>query len=151
MCTSRSALSLFMSTYCNSEPWRNDPSLVPLPWREIKLPRKLKIGVMWNDGVVTPHPPVRRALEEVSCALRAHGDDFEVVQWTPLNHAKAYDITMGLYFEDGGRAIKKVLEDGDETPVPLTQWLFDNELVKDRSKEEVWAVSSTLNSSPSET
>jgi Asp-tRNA(Asn)/Glu-tRNA(Gln) amidotransferase A subunit family amidase len=133
-----------MSTYCNSAPWQNDPSLVPLPWRDIKLPTKLKIGVMWNDGVVTPHPPVRRALEEVVSTLRAQGDQFEVVQWIPLNHAKAYELSMGLYFEDGGKAIKKVLEDGGETPSPLTQWIFDNELVRDRSKEEVWAVSSDL-------
>jgi Asp-tRNA(Asn)/Glu-tRNA(Gln) amidotransferase A subunit family amidase len=107
----------------------------------MKLPRKLKIGVMWNDGIVTPHPPVRRALEEVVSALDAQGDDFEVVQWTPLDHSRAYEISMGLYFEDGGRAIKNVLEDGGEAPCPLTQWIFDNELVKDRSKEELWAVS----------
>lgn len=141
MCTSRSALSLFMSTYCNAEPWQQDPSLVPLPWRKVELPRKLKIGVMWNDGIVMPHPPVRRALEEVTNALRAHGDQFEVVQWFPLDHSRAYEICMGLYFEDGGKAIKKVLEDGGEQPRPLTQWIFDNELVKDRTKEEVWAVS----------
>ncbi|GKT51991.1 putative amidase [Colletotrichum spaethianum] len=145
MCTSRSALSLFMSTYCNAEPWQQDTSLVPLPWREVKLPRKLKIGVMWNDGIVMPHPPVRRALEEVTRALRAHGDQFELVQWIPLNHSRAYEISMGLYFEDGGNAIKKVLEDGGEEPRPLTQWIFDNELVKDKTKEEVWALKAERN------
>ncbi|GKT96800.1 LOW QUALITY PROTEIN: acetamidase [Colletotrichum tofieldiae] len=134
-----------MSTYCNAEPWQQDTSLAPLPWREVKLPTKLKIGVMWNDGIVMPHPPVRRALEEVTSALRAHGDQFEVVQWIPLNHSRAYEISMGLYFEDGGKAIKKVLEDGGEEPCPLTQWIFDNELVKDKTKEEVWALKAERN------
>ncbi|KAM0234321.1 hypothetical protein ACHAP5_010135 [Fusarium lateritium] len=100
---------------------------------------------MWSDGIVMPHPPVRRALKEVTNALRAHEDQFEVVQWIPLNHSRAYEICMGLYFEDGGKAIKKVLEDGGEEPRPLTQWILDNELVKDRTKEEVWALKAERN------
>lgn len=132
-----------MSTYCNSEPWQSDPALVPLPWRQVSLPRKLKIATMWDDGVVMPHPPIHRALQEVSGALEEHKDDFEVVQWSPLDHARAYEISMGLYFEDGGKTIKKVLEAGNESPRPLTQWIFDNELVKYRTVEEIFTVSSS--------
>lgn len=130
-----------MRTYCNSQPWNNDPALVPLPWREVKLPAKLKIGFLWNDGIVTPHPPVRRALDEVARALRNHPDKFEVVDWIPLDHARCDDIAMGLYFEDGCRGIKEVLKKGGEQPRPLTQWIFDNERVKHKTIEEVWEVS----------
>jgi Asp-tRNA(Asn)/Glu-tRNA(Gln) amidotransferase A subunit family amidase len=110
--TSRLGLTLFMKTYLGHEPWIKDPALVPLPWRQPEIPSRLKIGVMWNDGVVTPHPPVRRALRQVTSALRQFGTLFDVVDWVPFEHDRCWNISMALYFEDGGRAIRRVLEQG---------------------------------------
>jgi amidase len=65
-----------MKTVIDSRPWLKEPSLFPFPWRdevsyiERASGGKLKIGVMWDDGVVKPHPPITRALEEVVQSLR---------------------------------------------------------------------------------
>ncbi|CAF1078987.1 unnamed protein product, partial [Rotaria sordida] len=58
----------------DTEPWLRDPSLVPIPWRSISLNSKnLTIAVMWDDGVVHPHPPVIRALRETVEHLKKSG------------------------------------------------------------------------------
>ncbi|KAF2201094.1 amidase signature enzyme [Delitschia confertaspora ATCC 74209] len=56
--TSLEGIKLFMKTLIDAKPWIREPSL---------LPKKLKVAVMWDDGVVRPHPPVLRALEMVFC------------------------------------------------------------------------------------
>jgi hypothetical protein len=97
---------------------------------------------MWSDDVVTPHPPVTRALQEVCAALRLHPDQFELVDWEPRGHDICWDITQALYFEDGGRAVVKEIVDAGETVMPLTQWLLtDGGNVRYRTAEEVWDVS----------
>jgi hypothetical protein len=141
MSTSRDGLLLFMETYLAHEPWTRDPTLVPLPWRQIKLSSRLKIGIMWDDGVVTPRPPIRRALRQVCAALMECSGRFQAVDWAPVDHDRCGRISMSLYFEDGCRAIKQVLEEGGESPRPLTSWIFQSEDVKYRTIEEVWDVS----------
>ncbi|CAF1329058.1 unnamed protein product, partial [Rotaria sordida] len=70
----REDINLFMKTVLDTEPWLRDPSLVPIPWRSISLNSKnLTIAVMWDDGVVHPHPPVIRALRETVEHLKKSG------------------------------------------------------------------------------
>lgn len=81
---SPSDLSLMMKTLLGSNPWNRDPNVIPLPWRphvtekvsSQVADRKLKFGVMRWDGVVMPHPPIQRVLEETVSKLRSTG--FEV-------------------------------------------------------------------------
>lgn len=53
-----------MKTVLDARPHIEDPALVPIPWRDDVLyltrdgKRRLKVGVMWDDGVVKPHPPI---------------------------------------------------------------------------------------------
>lgn len=35
--------------------------------------RPLKIGIFWNDGMVEPHPPVRRGLRLLDDAVKKAG------------------------------------------------------------------------------
>jgi amidase len=138
--TSRSGLSLFMKSYLHYQPWIKDDSLVPLPWRTVTLPPRLKIAVMWSDGIVTPHPPILRALKHVAQTISHSGLD--VVEWMPEGHDTCWDITQSLYFEDGGRAVEKILNDGEDKMLPLTRWLLkDNTNVKHQTVEEICAVS----------
>jgi amidase len=117
--SSRSGLDLFMETYLSYEPWIKEDSLVPIPWRTVTLPPKLKIAVMWSDNIVTPHPPITRALKEVAKTLRAAGH--EVVDWKPEGHDECWDITQALYFEDGGKNIEEMILKGGEELLPLTK------------------------------
>lgn len=86
------SISLWAEAVVGSQPWITDPKCLPIPWRQIELKRSLKIGILWNDGMVRPTPPVRRALKETAEKLRLAGH--EVVDWEPLGHAQAADILV---------------------------------------------------------
>src|SRR6202000_892872 len=97
LATTLPAISLFMSVCLNYKPWLYDPMLVPIPWREEShfqlnvltgKTKKMKIGVMKWDGVVMPHPPVTRCLDEVVKRLEEHKQEFEVVEWNAWEVAR---------------------------------------------------------------
>lgn len=65
-------------------PWLKDPSCLPMPWNEtcVVQPagRRLRIGITGiNDGLVTVHPPIERALQMTRRALEQAGH--EVIDW----------------------------------------------------------------------
>ncbi|KAF2792864.1 amidase [Melanomma pulvis-pyrius CBS 109.77] len=137
--TSLFGLKLFMKTVINSQPWLNEPALIPIPWREdIQLPsdRPLKIGVLWHDGVVRPHPPITRALHLVASQLKTAG--IEVVDFTPHLHDEAWAILSSLYFPDGGASEAEIMEGSGEPWRPLSKWIIkDNPCVKKLSVGEL--------------
>ncbi len=49
-----------LDVYCRAvvaqEPWRVDPRCLPIPWRDVELPPRLRIAVMRHDGMVRPTP-----------------------------------------------------------------------------------------------
>ncbi|CAG9975284.1 unnamed protein product [Clonostachys byssicola] len=142
---SLSGIELFMKAYLGTEPWIKESYLTPLPWRQIQLPKKLKIGVMWSDGIVKPHPPITRALSLLVNSLKSN-PAFEIVDWKPIDHDKCWDITCALYWEDGGRRLQEVLRCGNEEPLELTKWLLEQPTMKRRTLEEVWALKAARNS-----
>ncbi len=95
--TSLQGCKLFIKTIIDAKPWYKDPSLLPFMWKEENFfhGRKLKVGVLWNDGVVKPHPPVTRALKQVVDKLKANGN-VEVVEWNPYKHDEAWEIIVSL-------------------------------------------------------
>jgi Asp-tRNA(Asn)/Glu-tRNA(Gln) amidotransferase A subunit family amidase len=67
-------LDYFWKAIMSMEPWKYDHTVHPIPWRDVDLSAKpLKWGVMWDDGVVSPSPACKRALEIVVRALSDHG------------------------------------------------------------------------------
>lgn len=53
-----------------------DVSCVPVPWRDVpQTTEKLTFGLLMDDEVVTPHPPVVRALNETVEKLKAAGHE----------------------------------------------------------------------------
>lgn len=79
MASSLATTEYFMEKLLASSPWNVDPSAIPLPWRtELATPptdRKLRLGVVFDDGVVKPQPPVARAMRETVQALREAGHE----------------------------------------------------------------------------
>ena len=64
---------------------------------------------MWDDGVVVPHPPIKRALEMTKSALEKAGhkgffvqvslnctDLMVVIDWTPLKHGLLGNVTVKI-------------------------------------------------------
>jgi amidase len=81
----------------DATPWEEDPKCCPVPWRndvfEEAQSRPLVIAVMRDDGVVKPHPPISRVLDEVAKKLEMAGH--EVVSWTPGDlHQKCINIMV---------------------------------------------------------
>ena len=85
---SSSDLQLMMETLLGSKPWEYDPVVIPLPWRgeeQAEVRRRARtsglcFGVMRWDGVIKPHPPIRRAIEKTVAKLRAEGHEVCLVQ-----------------------------------------------------------------------
>ena len=142
--TSLEGIKLFMKTIIDSKPWLTEPSLVPIPWRDQESyfsnssGKKLKVGVMWHDGVVKPHPPVLRALQEVVGKLK-DAKNVEVVDWKPYKHDEAWNIIASLYFSDGGQEEIATIEASGEPWRPLSKFILkDNPHVKRLNVEEIW-------------
>lgn len=124
MSTSLSGLQLFMKTVLSASPWLTEPALLPIPWRDYNIPtdRPLRIGVLWDDQIVRPHPPITRALKEVSSRLQQTG--IEVVDFKPYLHEEAWAIIASLYFTDGGEADGQAINNSGEPWRPLSEWII---------------------------
>lgn len=100
--TSLQGVKLFMQIVLAYKPWVQDPTLIPLAWREENLnlspagDKKLKIGILWSDGIVKPHPPIQRGLQETANKLKSV-KGIEVVEWTPYKHDLAWEIIVSKY------------------------------------------------------
>ncbi|KAJ4358598.1 uncharacterized protein N0V89_003182 [Didymosphaeria variabile] len=142
--TSLAGVKVFMKTLIDAQPWIREPSLVPLPWKtESQFPIKggnktLKIGVLTDDGVVRPHPPVLRALTSLASKL-ASVPGVEVVPFTPLKHDLAWSIISSLYFADGGAEEKAAIAASGEPWRPLSNFILkENPNVKSLSIAGMW-------------
>ena len=104
--TSAGGLRLAMESILSQEPWLHDPMVHEMPWRDeeekeifdiIKSAdkgKRLAFGVLENDGIVTPLPPVRRAIDMVVKTLEKLGH--KVVKWNPPSHQEGNKILVSL-------------------------------------------------------
>lgn len=101
-------LEFYSKTVVDAKPWHVDPRCLPIPWRTVSLPSKLKIGVMWDDGMALPTPPVTRALRHTVDKLKAAGH--EIIEWSSVDQADGQKLLNRMFLADGGKAIRKELE-----------------------------------------
>ncbi|KAK3688864.1 amidase [Podospora appendiculata] len=101
-------IDLYSRAVIDAQPWQSDPKCLPIPWRPTTT-KKLKVGVIWHDGMVIPTPPVTRALKETVAKLRAAGH--EVIDWPAgEEHKLGESLLSRMFLADGGRAIRAELE-----------------------------------------
>ncbi|CAF3962039.1 unnamed protein product [Rotaria sordida] len=132
----REDINLFMKTILDTQPWLRDPSLVPIPWRSITLDSKnLTVAVMWDDGVVHPHPPITRALQETVEYLKKSG--IRIIDWEPIDHQKGWDLISALYFCNGAEEERNIMAEVSEEPLPLIEWILNQPHVKKRNWTEM--------------
>ncbi|KAF9760611.1 hypothetical protein IL306_004230 [Fusarium sp. DS 682] len=109
------------------EPWKQDCRCVPVPWRQNDyddiLKRKLTIGVLYDDGVVKPHPTVVRVIAEAAAELAADGH--ELVMWKPDFHAECIEVMDAYFTVDGGEDIRRDVEAGGEPFIPSVERLIN--------------------------
>ncbi len=97
MASSGRDLALWCQVMLQAEPWYLEPPLLHMPWKQelamgIGLPQKSTFAILWDDGVVAPHPPIIDALLKTKEALLAAGH--EVIDWKPVEHDEAWDIIV---------------------------------------------------------
>ncbi|KAH8649209.1 amidase signature domain-containing protein [Xylariales sp. PMI_506] len=143
MSRSLEGIELLMRTILAAEPWKLEPALVPLPWRVPELAiaptadSPLRIGVMWNDRVVLPHPPVTSVLEDFVNKIKAL-EHVEVIEFPAYKHDEAWAIVSSLYAPDGGKADVDLMKKSGEPMLTLSKWMIEeNVCVKDLSREEL--------------
>ncbi|KAF2719156.1 amidase [Polychaeton citri CBS 116435] len=147
--TSLGGIKLFMKSLIDQQPWLHEAALLPFPWKETSSSgtllrqgqdgrRKLRVGVLTDDGIVKPHPPVLRGLKTLVDKLKVH-PDVELVDFPPLRHEHAWSIISSLYFADGGSEEREAIDASGEPWRPLSKFiLIDNPNVKKLSVPEVW-------------
>ena len=106
----------------DQEPWDIETSLVPLPWRKVQPTKDITVGIMWDDGIVAPLPPIVRGLQYAKEKLVAAG--IKVVDWEPYNHADGWSIVSALYFPDAAHSAREMLALSGEPAHHLTEWAF---------------------------
>ena len=136
MSTSIEALEVAFRSLLSTKPWTKDSSVVPIPWRQEILDavhdrairngkpdgHLLKLGVLWNDGSVQPHPPVRRGLQMAVDAIRGAGHN--VINWSPPKQTIAQRIHVSFLFADGAHDVHNQLERSGEPLIPELRKAF---------------------------
>jgi amidase len=118
-------LRLFVEAYSSVSPWHGDPTLIPFPISispKLSSPR-LRVGILEDDGVATPLPPVRVVMTKMREKL-AKVPSIELVPFQPFQHDRAWTIITSLYFEDGGKRILELFRQTGEPVLPLTDFIL---------------------------
>lgn len=120
-------LHLSMRSIINLKPWEYDARCVPIPWREDAyseaLSRPLVFGVLFDDGVARPHPPVTRVLQQAVDALRSAGH--EIIEWNADLHTDCIRLMDEYYTADGGEDIRSAVVAGGEPFIPHVERLVN--------------------------
>lgn len=81
MSNSLSGLKEFMTSIIATKPWNLDPMVIRKPWDENEwnlsehggVGAQLCFAIMWDNGIVKPHPPLIRAMQITKDALEKAG------------------------------------------------------------------------------
>jgi len=116
-------IELFFRAVSEQRPWTQDPDVVPSPWSSLTslggAGCKMRIGLVRRDGVIDPHPPISRLLDEVKDQLHNFGVEVVEMDITPL-FSQCQSLANGLFGVEGGNAMFDLLESVNE---PLSPWL----------------------------
>ena len=131
-------LVTIMKECLSVQPWILDPNVMPLPWREDVFQsiqsRPLKIGIIFDDGVVKPHPEIEAAVRLAADLLEAAGH--ETMIWDTSDHIDCIQIMDQFYRADGGEDIRRDLQVAGEPMIPHVAGLVNS--AKPISVYEYW-------------
>jgi amidase len=145
MATTIGSLKYVFKSILSQSPWLYDPLVVELPWREAQEKEtqelissgKITLGVLRTDGVITPQPPVTRAIQMVADAVAKAGQ--KVVEWKPPSHQRGFDITFKSWTYDGGADIHSSLALSGEPISKQVSMAYGEKPSKEFSASEIAA------------
>ncbi|KAH6993301.1 amidase signature domain-containing protein [Fusarium venenatum] len=127
MCRSLRDMDLFMRCTLSAKPFLSDPTVTPLPWTglDTSFNRRLKVGIISNDGFIEPQPPVKRAVLWAKAILtdRKYADLIEVKDFKVFGAEEAWNQVRRLYWPDGAQLTKNGIISSGEPIHPLTEWI----------------------------
>ncbi|KAG6847006.1 hypothetical protein H0H93_010637, partial [Arthromyces matolae] len=107
MANSMSGVKIFTKAIIDAKPWTKDPLVLRKEWSEKEYNlenhgggKGMCFAMMWDNGVVKPHPPLLRAMEMTKAALEAAGH--RVIDWEPHRHLEIYKNAETIFVADGG-------------------------------------------------
>lgn len=127
MARSLDTVHLVMKSLIDFKPWELDARCAPTAWREEVYQdvtsRPVVIGVLRDDGVARPHPPISRVLNEAVEALRSAGHT--IVEWNADLHPECIQVLDEFYTADGGEDIRAAVAAGGEPFIPHVEKLVN--------------------------
>ncbi|KIK68785.1 hypothetical protein GYMLUDRAFT_1009097 [Collybiopsis luxurians FD-317 M1] len=138
MANSMAAVKVFTKAIIDAKPWLKDPLAIRKEWsdKEYELAyhgrgKRLCFGMMWDNGVVKPHPPLLRAMQITKRALEAAGHI--VLDWECHRHLEIYRNSETIFVADGGEDYRIQCELSGE---PLIVSMLPNEGAHETTLEE---------------
>ncbi|KAI9718694.1 MAG: hypothetical protein M1812_003868 [Candelaria pacifica] len=151
LATTVASLRLLTKALLSQQPWLHDPLVNEMPWRSDHEQciidyigtanggaGKLAFGIMRHDGVVTPQPPVRRAIDIVVSVLEKLGH--KVLEWDPPSHQRGNDLCMKTWMFDGGKDVHGAFALSGEPPARQVSDGYGTEPFAESSGSEIAAV-----------
>ncbi|OAA57398.1 Amidase [Niveomyces insectorum RCEF 264] len=120
-----SSLELWLRAVLHTRPWDRDPGCLPMPWNAAEAERPAKeliMGVLWDDGVVAPTPPVMRAMKHTVDLLTKAGHtvvDLPADEMRVL-HRRGTSCAIKSNVQSGGYAVMTHIDASGEPVVPRT-------------------------------
>jgi amidase len=120
LATSSRACAFLLENVMKAEPWKYDGTVLHLPWQNFrpKLSQSLRIGLIEDNTMHTPSPPLRRALRESADKLRRAGHEIIPISLEDFNITQTVDENWEMYGLDGSQMANKLLSASGEPVVP---------------------------------
>ncbi|QRV80632.1 amidase [Ceratobasidium sp. AG-Ba] len=136
MANSLSALKIFTKAVIDTRPWVQDPMCIRKVWDEEAYQLvdhggrggKKCFGLMYDDGLVKPNPPVFRAMDMMKKALEAAGH--EVIEWENCRHEDIFiNLEKRIFLADGDEDYRRECERSGEPRIQtMDPALYSHEL-----------------------
>ncbi|KAL1960109.1 hypothetical protein VTO42DRAFT_281 [Malbranchea cinnamomea] len=145
LATSVRSLKLLFQSVLSTKPWLHDPLAIEIPWRDTveeevlsltKGKGQLAFGILHDDGVVRPQPPVARALRIVEATLKRLGH--KIIEWKPPSHLTAGALAEQIYSLDSGADISHHLNLSGEPLPPQVELIHGRD--KQKTAQEIAAI-----------
>ncbi|KAK1983578.1 amidase signature domain-containing protein [Colletotrichum cereale] len=120
MCRSIEGLKVYTRAVLatNLSSW--DPTIVPMPWNTRAATSGLTFGIVPNDGIVRPHPPIERRLRSTAGALEAGGHQVTHLPSFFSSDGDMEKVLMDVIGCDGGAGPRSLLNRLPEPAHPET-------------------------------
>ncbi|KAF2009229.1 amidase [Aaosphaeria arxii CBS 175.79] len=109
--------ALFLKTIMQMETWKYDSAAVSVPWTNLRPTQKVRIGLVLDEGIYTPSPPVRRGLN-MAAELLQQSENIKVVPITLPSIQEIYSDTIKYFTLLGGQHYYELFDRTGEPEIP---------------------------------